>query len=305
MASLCGIHCLRVELTYCLFHCLVLPALSIFTTAFLPLARPFIIHTLLRSTPDQYPHPLDVALLCSVSRLPFPLVTLPHLSLPPFTRRPISSSALSSLPIDPLPPSPFPLLPLFLPSSCSFHHKYLTQPHSPPTGAHAPAPPPAAPQEIVDTFQSFLAKLQSSSGGPASPSSTPKGQSPDASAKGHTGGQMAENDRVMESERKSGNEGGSRGEGRREGSSVSGGGEKGMGTGKKADFENFWEAPEALWRIPEVSEREVEAVMVSSFARPRFTPCSCGQGRGAGWESALERWKARPGQRECADCVMM
>jgi hypothetical protein len=32
------------------------------------------------------------------------------------------------------------------------------------------------------------------------------------------------------------------------------------------DFENFWEAPEALWKPKEWSEREIEAVMVSPFS---------------------------------------
>lgn len=34
---------------------------------------------------------------------------------------------------------------------------------------------------------------------------------------------------------------------------------------KEADFDNFWEAPGYLWKIREMSERESEAVMVSSF----------------------------------------
>ncbi len=29
------------------------------------------------------------------------------------------------------------------------------------------------------------------------------------------------------------------------------------------DFENFWEAPAFMWKHPEVTEREIEAVMVS------------------------------------------
>lgn len=32
---------------------------------------------------------------------------------------------------------------------------------------------------------------------------------------------------------------------------------------KPADYDNFWEAPGYLWKIPEVSDRESEAVMVS------------------------------------------
>lgn len=33
---------------------------------------------------------------------------------------------------------------------------------------------------------------------------------------------------------------------------------------KPADYDNFWEAPGYLWKIPEVSDRESEAVMVSA-----------------------------------------
>jgi len=35
------------------------------------------------------------------------------------------------------------------------------------------------------------------------------------------------------------------------------------GGGKPVDFENFWEAPAFMWKHPEVTEREIEAVMVS------------------------------------------
>lgn len=31
---------------------------------------------------------------------------------------------------------------------------------------------------------------------------------------------------------------------------------------KPADFENFWEAPSYLWTPKEMSEREIEAIMV-------------------------------------------
>lgn len=37
-------------------------------------------------------------------------------------------------------------------------------------------------------------------------------------------------------------------------------------TGKKADYENYWEAPTYLWVQKEVSEREMEAVMVSNLS---------------------------------------
>ena len=94
-----------------------------------------------------------------------------------------------------------------------------------------------APREIAEDFQSFLAKLQSSSSGPGSPSSTPKGQSTEASAKGHTGGQEAERDSTRGPLEKK--------------------------PEKPADFDDFWDAPEKLWMPREVTEREMEAVMVS------------------------------------------
>jgi hypothetical protein len=42
---------------------------------------------------------------------------------------------------------------------------------------------------------------------------------------------------------------------------------------KPADYENFWEAPSFLWVQKEVSEREMEAVMVREWVKgigPRF-----------------------------------
>jgi small subunit ribosomal protein YMR-31 len=96
-----------------------------------------------------------------------------------------------------------------------------------------------APQEIAKDFQSFLAKLQSSSTSPSNPSSTPKGQSAQDSAKGKV-------DRTTESSAE----------------------KEDVWKGKPAppvDFENFWEAPESLWKPKEWSEREIEAVMVGPF----------------------------------------
>ena len=141
-------------------------------------------------------------------------------------------------------------------------------------GAHAPAPHPQAPQEIVDSFQSFLAKLQSSSGGPSNPSSTPKGQSTSQSKKGETGGEEAENDREMlgeESRSGRDNERGSREGGVSVESRDNGDGGRSMASNSvrdnetrgRVDFENFWEAPAFTWRHPEVTDREIDAVMVS------------------------------------------
>jgi len=94
-----------------------------------------------------------------------------------------------------------------------------------------------APVEIAKDFQSFLAKLQSSSTSPSNPSSNPKTQTPQDSAQGKV-------DRSTESSAA----------------------KEDVWKGKPAppvDYENFWEAPEALWKPKEWSEREIEAVMVS------------------------------------------
>jgi small subunit ribosomal protein YMR-31 len=94
-----------------------------------------------------------------------------------------------------------------------------------------------APPEIAKDFQSFLAKLQSQSTSASNPSSTPKGQSTSDSAQGKV-------DRTTESSAQ----------------------KEDVWKGKPAppvDFENFWEAPESLWKPKVWSEREIEAVMVS------------------------------------------
>lgn len=46
---------------------------------------------------------------------------------------------------------------------------------------------------------------------------------------------------------------------------------------KPADFDNFWEAPAYYWQRPELSEREIEAVMVSLRCG---MPCGSGSGEG-------------------------
>ena len=80
---------------------------------------------------------------------------------------------------------------------------------------------------------------------------------------GHTGGEEAENDRSMDGGAGRGSESGSAG-GSGKGVDTSSGEEKmASGSGKPVDYENFWEAPEFTWRHPDLSEREVDAVMVS------------------------------------------
>lgn len=103
-----------------------------------------------------------------------------------------------------------------------------------------------APSEIAKDFQSFLAKVQSTSSGPDSPSSTPKTQSVDDSKQGTV-------DRTTE---------------KGTGTATSSGAEKeDVWKGKPAppvDYENFWEAPEYIWKQKEWTEAEIEAVMVGS-----------------------------------------
>lgn len=105
-----------------------------------------------------------------------------------------------------------------------------------------------APQEIAKDFQSFLAKLQSSSTSPDSPSSNPKTQTPGDSSQGKV-------DRTTEKSKSA------------SGTGTSSGSEKeDVWKGKPApavDFENFWEAPEYIWRQKEWTDREIEAVNVS------------------------------------------
>ncbi|KAJ9121185.1 hypothetical protein QFC24_004859 [Naganishia onofrii] len=94
---------------------------------------------------------------------------------------------------------------------------------------HAPRPHPQAPKEIAESFQSFLAKLQSSSGGASSPSSNPKNQSLESSSQGKVG--------------------------------ASSGKEAPKGSGKPVDYEVFYEAPSRLWKTKPLEEFEMEAIM--------------------------------------------
>jgi small subunit ribosomal protein YMR-31 len=117
---------------------------------------------------------------------------------------------------------------------------------------HAPAPHPAAPQAIKDDFQSFLSKLQSTSHG-LNASSNPKGQSLESSSRGEVkpGGSGSSSSSGSSKSSSGGNGAGA--------DSV-----KGPIASKPADYENFWEAPGYLWKIPQVSERESEAILVST-----------------------------------------
>nr|XP_019043063.1 hypothetical protein I302_08774 [Kwoniella bestiolae CBS 10118]OCF21993.1 hypothetical protein I302_08774 [Kwoniella bestiolae CBS 10118] len=102
-----------------------------------------------------------------------------------------------------------------------------------------------APKEIVDSFQSFLAKLQSSSDGPENPSSNPKAQSPSDSSKGIVKGEESKNTQTQA---------------------------QGGKSSKPVDFENFWEAPSYLWTPREVSEAEMESVMSGGATDIRSGP---------------------------------
>ncbi|WWD15651.1 hypothetical protein CI109_100073 [Kwoniella shandongensis] len=119
--------------------------------------------------------------------------------------------------------------------SIQFLGKRSNVPHAP----HAPAPHPCSPPEITDSFQSFLVKLQSSSGGASNPSSNPKGSNPSSSQTS---------------------------------SSTSASTSASSGSGKPVDFENFWEAPSYLWTPKEVSEKEIESIMSGGATDIRTGP---------------------------------
>lgn len=95
---------------------------------------------------------------------------------------------------------------------------------------HKPAPHPCAPTEVQESFQSFLSKLNSSSS--PSPSSPPPPSPSPSSSSGSGGAGLSS----LESTFKP--------------------------TGKTVDYENYWEAPTYLWVQKEVTEREMESVMV-------------------------------------------
>ncbi|WWC69756.1 uncharacterized protein I206_103699 [Kwoniella pini CBS 10737] len=120
-------------------------------------------------------------------------------------------------------------------------------------GPHAPAAHPCAPSEIVDSFQSFLAKLQSTSDGPSNPSSNPKAQTSNESSKGIVKSEESKNTKTSTST-----------------TTTSSGSSK--ENNKPVDFENYWEAPSYLWTPKEVSEKELEAVMSGGATDIRTGP---------------------------------
>ncbi|KAH8080801.1 hypothetical protein HD553DRAFT_351857 [Filobasidium floriforme] len=108
---------------------------------------------------------------------------------------------------------------------------------------HAPSPHPAAPQDIVDNFQSFLSKFQSTSTSADSPSSNPKGQSLDSSAKGQVRDHPSKDTSPSASS-----------------SSSSTTQVENKGSGKPSDFDTYFMAPTKLWRPKMFSPEELEAV---------------------------------------------
>ncbi|OWT41604.1 hypothetical protein C362_00606 [Cryptococcus neoformans Bt1] len=112
-----------------------------------------------------------------------------------------------------------------------------TKPNAIFVAPHKPAPHPCAPTEIQESFQSFLFKLNSSS---SSSSSSPSSSS--SSSAGSAGAGMSS----LESTFKP--------------------------TGKKVDYENYWEAPAYLWEQKEVTEREMECVMSGGATDIRTGP---------------------------------
>ncbi|ADV20651.1 hypothetical protein I305_06300 [Cryptococcus gattii E566] len=101
---------------------------------------------------------------------------------------------------------------------------------------HKVGPHPCAPKEVQESFQSFLSKLNSSS------SSTSSSSSSSSSAGSASGARLSS----LESTFKP--------------------------TGKKVDYENYWEAPTYLWVQKEVTEREMEAVMSGGATDIRTGP---------------------------------
>nr|XP_031858574.1 uncharacterized protein CI109_005954 [Kwoniella shandongensis]KAA5525646.1 hypothetical protein CI109_005954 [Kwoniella shandongensis] len=139
--------------------------------------------------------------------------------------------------------------------SIQFLGKRSNVPHAP----HAPAPHPCSPPEITDSFQSFLVKLQSSSGGASNPSSNPKGQtSADSKAGKLEKGGLSKSGSNPSSSQTS--------------SSTSASTSASSGSGKPVDFENFWEAPSYLWTPKEVSEKEIESIMSGGATDIRTGP---------------------------------
>lgn len=110
-------------------------------------------------------------------------------------------------------------------------------------GPHAPRPHPAAPQEVVDSFQSFLAKLQST-GSASNPPSKPKDQSLEDSKQG----------KVVQS-----GPGSQPSSGGSSAAKSSGGGGSGA-----VDFEEWWKAPTRLTTTKPLEPAEIEAIEVST-----------------------------------------
>jgi small subunit ribosomal protein YMR-31 len=127
---------------------------------------------------------------------------------------------------------------------------------SSPAEPHAPSPHPAAPQDIVDNFQSFLSKFQSTSTSADSPSSNPKGQSLDSSAKGQVRDHPSKDASPSASSSSS---------------SSSTTQVVNKGSGKPSDFDTYFMAPTKFWRPKMFSPEELEAVQVSP-CRPPYSP---------------------------------
>lgn len=117
-----------------------------------------------------------------------------------------------------------------------------------PAEPHAPSPHPAAPQDIVDNFQSFLSKFQSTSTSADSPSSNPKGQYLDSSAKGEVRDHPSKDASPSASSPSS---------------STSTTQVVNKGSGKPSDFDTYFMAPTKFWRPKMFSPEELEAVQVS------------------------------------------
>jgi small subunit ribosomal protein YMR-31 len=136
----------------------------------------------------------------------------------------------------------------FLKHFKSSHTELFNAAPSLPAEPHAPSPHPAAPQDIVDNFQSFLSKFQSTSTSADSPSSNPKGQSLGSSAKGQVRDHPSKDASPSASSSSS---------------STSTTQVVNKGSGRPSDFDTYFMAPTKLWRPKMFSPEELEAVQVS------------------------------------------
>jgi small subunit ribosomal protein YMR-31 len=154
-------------------------------------------------------------------------------------------------------------------------------------GSHAPAVHPATPKDIISSSP-FLSSLAQSS----------SLRAPADASSGYSGHRQVP----------ASHENGANGNGNHL-SSTKADSTSGPISKKPADFENFWDAPAYLWTPKEVTEREIEAVMVS----PRGVRCGAGR-QATGLEgvssrdergaAGLRRYRGRVYRSRMVQCLL-